>query len=112
MHELIDLLFYRTLWQYDPARDWTENTTRYFNLLEATAWVVFAALVLIRWKKHRRSGWEWVYAALFLAFAWTDFHEATILQSWLLWVKAIVLAGILRLRWWLLRIHYPNSRTY
>jgi len=112
MNNLVDLLFFRTLWQYDTARDWTENTTRYFNLAEAAVWVMFAGLVLIRWVKYRRSYWEWAYAALFLAFAWTDFREASILQSWLLWVKALLFCVIIRLRGWLIRTHYPASRTY
>lgn len=112
MPEILDLLFTRRLWRYDPAAHWSENLTHWFNLAEAGCWFVFAALVWLRWRRCRKSAWEWVYAALFVTFGLTDLREASALHSWLLWIKAANLAGLLWLRWWLIRTHYPTSRTY
>lgn len=56
------------VWRPESATLW-DRIYRFFNLMEGTCWLVFAALVWRRWQRHRRSGGEWAYAGSFVAFA-------------------------------------------
>lgn len=86
--------------------------TIWFNLLEGGVWCLFAALVLVRYGRHRRSILEPVYALSFLTFGLTDFREAFVLHSWLIWIKAVNLTVLLMLRQHIIRNCYPESKTY
>lgn len=113
MTRVLEILFLRTWWRYQPAADggvWLPY--HLFNLAEGIVWLLLAALVFWRWRRHRHSWLELLYAAAFALFGLTDFREAFALQSWLIWLKGINLAAILALRARVLREYYPESRTY
>lgn len=78
----------RMWWEWEPstATEW-DRCYRGFNLLEGICWFVFAALVLKRWFRNRRSRWEWVYSAVFVAFGLTDFREAYAQSTGWCWSK-------------------------
>lgn len=110
----LDVLFLRTWWTYD-RRDrvaWVETPYHAFNLAEGTCWLVLAGLVLRRSLMNRRTPAELSYALAFVAFGLTDFVEAFALNSWLLWLKGITLAVLLRLRRLVIDRHYPGSKLY
>lgn len=113
MRDLIDVLFLRTWWswQESPAEPWSIAYS-WFNLFEGCAWLVFAALVLRRYSKHRRSQLELWYAFSFFTFGLTDFREAWVQQSWLIWLKGVNLVALLWLRALVIRRHYPRARIY
>jgi hypothetical protein len=108
----IEWLFLYEIRRYQPRRTIWDNWAFWFNLTEAAAWFVIAGLVLARWCRFRRSLEELLYAGLFVAFGLTDVREAFVLQTCLLWVKAINFAGILWVRHRLLKAYYPGWRTY
>lgn len=109
----LDLLVFRTWWRYRPGETPLISTPYHlFNLFEGCAWVVFAGLVLWRRRLGRRSGLELWYALAFLTFGLTDFREAYVLESWLIWVKLINLIALLMLRAEVIRRFYPESKLY
>lgn len=113
MDSLVDVLLLRTWWSYDPRNGSLHSVLyRNFNLVEGTAWCVFATLVMRRYLHHRRSPLEVWYALAFLLFGMTDFREAWALQSWLLWIKLANLIALCRLRRIVIRKYYPESNTY
>jgi hypothetical protein len=73
----LDILIFRTWWRYQP-RDpsWVYVPYHAFNLFEGATWCVFAALVLLRYLRNRRSRLELWYALAFVTFGLTDFQEA------------------------------------
>lgn len=104
-------------WLLDPWWIWDATTAgpgdilcRWFNLAEAGAWLVFAAIVLVRWSRNRRSGLEVAYALAFVAFGLTDVREAWEQSAPLFAIKGVMLAILLALRGLLHRRHYPESR--
>jgi hypothetical protein len=103
----------RTWWVWDRATatgwDWCY---RGFNLFEGLCWLVFAVLVFRRWHHNRRSSWELVYAAGFVAFGLTDFREAWAQSTGLVLVKGVVLGCLMTLRYRAIRVWYPGSRLY
>jgi hypothetical protein len=110
---LVDVLFLRTWWTHVPGdRSLHSLLYRNFNLAEAVAWWVFAALVLRRFFRNRRSRLEIWYALAFVLFGATDVREAWALQSWLLWVKLANLVALVKLRGAVIRRFYPDSKTY
>src|SRR5689334_13379304 len=95
----VDLLFFRTWWRYRPRETpWVSVPYHAFNLCEGCAWLVFAGLVLGRSLRNRRSPIELWYALAFVTFGLTDFREAYVLDSWLIWVKLANLIVLWRLR--------------
>ncbi len=84
----------------------------WFNLFEGTAWLVFAGRVLYRYARHRNGAIELWYALAFALFGLSDYREAWILQSWLIWAKLINLAALIWLRATVIRRYYPNSTLY
>jgi hypothetical protein len=74
--------------------------------------VVFAALVLLRWRRYRRSRLEFVYAIAFVTFGVWDLIEGWWLTSWLLWWKALNLIALFWLRRTILRRWYPQLRVF
>jgi len=109
---LFHWLFAYEIRRYRPGGTLADNWAYWFNLAEALAWFVIAGLILLRWRRNRRSREEWIYAGLFVAFGLTDVREAFVLQSWLLWVKAVNLLAILWMRRRILRKYYPEAKTY
>jgi hypothetical protein len=110
---LIELLWNRTWWSYQPSDpDVLTGLLHWFNLAEGMTWVVFAALVLIRRQTGGRSTLEAWYALAFLGFGLTDFREAYVLTSWLIWIKLVNLIVLARLRSSVIRRFYPSSRLY
>ncbi len=101
-----------TWWSYHPAGGWFTHVYSWFNVVEGIFWLVFAALVLRRYLKHRRSPTELAYAAAFFTFGLSDFRESYILQSWLVLFKGINLAALLWLRWYVLRRFYPEIKAF
>lgn len=73
---------------------------------------MFAGLVLHRSLKNRRSPLELWYAAAFLTFALSDFREAWVQQSWLIWWKLINLIALFSLRRAVIERFYPSSKVF
>lgn len=95
LHELLT----QPWWTYDPQTTGTwGHVYRWFNLLEGTIWLVFAGLVLHRWRRHRKSRLEPVYALTFLLFGLTDYREASVQSAGLVLIKAAILVLLLGLR--------------
>lgn len=84
----------------------------WFNLSEALAWTVFAALVLQRYLVHRRSRMELVYAGLFTLFAASDVCEAWQHSTWLLILKGVILLLLWQMRRYVMRVYYPEDRIF
>ncbi len=108
-----DYLLLRTWWTY-PARNpsWLEIPYHAFNLFEGTVWVILSGLVLRRYLTHRHSPVEIAYALAFFTFGLTDFREAYVLQSWLIWLKAGNLVVLLWLRSLVIKRYYRDSKLY
>jgi hypothetical protein len=109
---LFNLLWNRVWWRYLPEDGGYTQPYHWLNLIEGSIWVLLAALVLLRYLRQRRSGWELVYSAAFLLFGISDYCEAYLLQSWLIWAKGVNLLGLFALRRFILRRFYPQSRVY
>ncbi len=113
MSVALEILFLQTWWVYDRDADLPYSTVyHWFNILEGIAWLAFALLVILRHRRNRRSRLEWLYALAFVAFAWSDFREAWIQQSWLIWFKLGNVTALFWLRKIIIREHYPNSTVY
>lgn len=109
----VELLIHRRWWTYSPKTATSiEHATHTFNLFEGAAWTAFAALVLARYARHRRSRVELVYALAFFTFGLTDFREAYALDSWLIAVKLVNLIALFALRRHVIRTCYPGRRLY
>ncbi len=113
MDRIFEILFTETWWCYDP-RELSAHSifTHWFNLFEGVAWCVFAVLVIRRYSRFRRSSIEIAYAGVFLLFGLTDFREAFCVQSWLLWIKLVILIALFFLRRLVMRRFYPESKVY
>ena len=114
LSSLVHLLWFQVWWTY-PRRDgiaWVDVPYHGFNLFEGSMWVILAALVLRRSLRHCRSRVELAYALAFFTFGLTDFREAYVLSSWLLWVKGLNLLILLWLRAIVIRGSYPESKLY
>ena len=109
----LDLLLYRSWWRYRPEDlPWVFGPYHVFNLFEGCAWWVFAGLVIRRAMAGPRSVLEAGYAMAFLTFGLTDFREAYVLESWLLWLKLVNLVVLLKFRAMVIRRYYPESKLY
>ena len=113
MHDIFEILFLHTwwVWQNEAAEPWSV-VYHWFNVIEGCIWLLLAALVLRRHRKHRRSRIELWYAVSFFTFGLSDFREAWVQQSWLIWLKAVNLIALLWLRHLVIRRHYPRARVY
>lgn len=112
MSTAFEYAFTRTWWTYSPPFDEFSQIYHAFNLFEGCVWLVLAALVGLRYGRRGRSIVELLYAGAFFTFGLTDFREAWAMQSWLIWLKALNLGLLLRLRWYVIRNYYPESRLY
>jgi hypothetical protein len=113
LHSLADWLWFKVWWKHpNPMDPWFSIPYHAFNLFEGACWVVFAGLVLRRFLIYRRSPLELLYALAFFTFGLTDFREAYVLESWLIWIKLINLIVLIRLRSILLKRYYPESRVF
>lgn len=106
-----DYLVTHVWWDY-AAADAFGHVYHGFNLVEGIAWFVVAGLVLRRYRRERNSPLELVYAAAFVTFGLSDFREAYVLESWLIWAKGLNLAALLAMRHYLLQRYYPTSKSY
>jgi len=110
---LFDLLVMRTWWRYRAGDSpWVFGPYHFFNLFEGAIWLLFAGLVIRRSMAGPRSCLEWGYALAFLCFGLTDFREAYVLESWLIWLKLINLIILMNLRTKVITRYYPQSRLY
>ncbi len=113
MSEWVDLLVFKTWWSYaEEANTWYAFCYRTFNLVEAVFWILFAGLVLRRYRAQRNSTLELWYSFTFFTFGLTDFCEAQALTSWLIWIKLANLVALLKLRAVVIRQFYPQSELY
>ena len=113
MGNLLETVFIRIWWTYDAEEPFGFSTCyHWFNILEGLVWLVFSALVLLRFLRHRHSRVELCYCALFAAFGVSDFVEAWQQSSWLIWLKLFNLYGLVRAREHVMRRHYPKARVY
>jgi hypothetical protein len=113
MHQWIDLLWSRAWWGYgQPGDPWFSIPYHVFNLFEGACWVVIGGLALRRYVVCRRSRMEVPYALAFLSFGFTDFREAYVLESWLVWAKLANLIALVALRRVAITRWYPGSRLY
>ena len=113
MEEVIDILLYRTWWRYeDYSHSAFAEAYHWFNIIEGFVWIAIGVLIFARFGRHRHSTLEVFYALSFIAFGLTDFAEAMALQSWLIWVKAIILGIVLYSRRIVLQRYYPNKRVF
>lgn len=106
-----DFFITHVWWDY-AAADSFGRVYHGFNLVEGIAWFVVALLVLRRYRRERKSSLELVYAAAFATFGLSDFREAYVLESWLIWAKGLNLAALLAMRHYLLQRYYPTSKSY
>ena len=115
-NSVLRILFYETWWSWNrPAGEpytWMEIAGRGFNVVEAAAWFIFAALVLRRGLKHRNSNVEFAYAIAFVLFGISDVIETWYLTSWLLWWKGINLVVLFSLRRSIMKRYYPDAKVY
>lgn len=108
-------LFLKSLWDtpwwvYDPQTISTAGLLyRWFNLIEGSFWLGFAALVLKRWWHEHKSWLEVAYAATFFVFGLTDFREAYVQSAPLVLAKGVVLALLWWLRRTILQRYYPHA---
>ena len=113
MANLFEIVFVRIWWIYDAEEPLGFSACyHWFNILEGLVWLVFSALVLLRFLRHRQSRIELCYFALFAAFGVSDFVEAWQQSSWLIWLKLINLSGLVWTRERVMRRHYPEARVY
>jgi hypothetical protein len=113
LRDLADLLWFRVWWKHPhPTDPWFSIPYHAFNLFEGACWIVIGALVLYRYMAVRRSSLEIVYAMAFFSFGLTDFREAYVLQSWLVWIKLVNLIALIRLRSIVIRRWYPGSKLF
>ncbi len=100
-------------WTYrGGVEPWFDVPYHAFNLLEGSAWVVLAALVLRRYLRFCRSRMELGYAVAFFTFGLTDFWEAYAIGLGLVCIKLANLVLLLRLRFLVIHRYYPGSRWY
>ncbi len=112
VQNIADILFGRTWWRYESGSAALSELYHWFNLFEGFAWLVFAGLVAARHRRHRSHGVEVACSLAFVAFAATDFREAWVQQSWLLWIKLLILIALFRLRRHVMRTYYPDAKLY
>ncbi len=113
MSNLFETVFVRIWWTYDAEEPFGFSACyHWFNILEGLVWLVFSALVLLRFLRHHRTRIELCYCALFAAFGASDLVEAWQQSSWLIWHKLFNLYGLVRTRELVMRRHYPEARVY
>jgi hypothetical protein len=81
-------------------------------LFEGTVWIALAFLVFYRYLRVGRSPIEIGYALAFITFGLTDYREAYVLESWLIWVKLVNLIVLLKLRARVIQRFYPASKLF
>jgi hypothetical protein len=113
IRSLPELLWFHAWWRYSARSDpWFSLPYHFFNLFEGMCWVTVASLIVRRYLIYRRSTLEVWYAAAFLSFGLTDFREAYVLESWLIWVKLVNLAVLIALRRIIIKRYYPSNKLF
>jgi hypothetical protein len=111
LNNLIHLIFLRTWWTYERDRGLAFSAPyHWFNLFEGAVWILFALLVFARFLRRRNSSLEIWYAVAFFTFGLSDFREAWVQSSPLLWFKGANLAVLFYLRWVVLKRYYPDKK--
>ncbi len=80
-----------------------------FNWIEACCWFAFAAFILIRHLRFRRTWFEPMYALSFLVFGLTDVVETGGLTVLLLLLKMMCVIALIALRHLVIQ-HHPGWR--
>ncbi len=113
MRETLDLLFVRKWWSRDAVELGAYSQVySWFNLAEALAWFVLAALVFRRCLRFRNGSVEIAYAVAFFVFGVTDVVESYALWSWLIWWKLVTVIVLFVLRRRVLRAFYPGKKLF
>jgi hypothetical protein len=113
MVNVFEIVFVQIWWTYEAEEPFGFSACyHWFNILEGQVWLVFSALVLLRFLRHRQSRIEVWYCLLFAAFGVSDLVEAWQQSSWLIWLKLFNLYGLVRTREHVMRRHYPAARLY
>ena len=98
------------LWRYDP-NDGLGAAYHYVNVTEAWAWFGIAGYVGWRMIRHRRHlPLELTYVALFVVFGISDLWESQVVPMWLIAAKGLIFAGIVSVRWPLVKWHYVGAK--
>lgn len=113
MAELLKIVFFRIWWTFDAGEPFGFSACyHWFNLMEGLIWMIFSALVFLRFFQFRRSRIELCYCALFAAFGASDFVEAWQQSSSLIWLKLFNLSGLAWTRAYVMRRYYPAAYVY
>jgi hypothetical protein len=113
IRSLSDLFWFHAWWRYDSRSDpWFSLPYHYFNLFEGACWVTVAGFVFGRYLAHRHATLEVWYAGAFVSFGLTDFREAFVLESWLIWFKLVNLIALVLLRRIVIRRFYPGKKLF
>ncbi len=111
--DLIDIIFLHTWWRYPTSHaTWFDNIYHWFNILEGCAWFVFTFLTLRRFLKNRNSSLELWYSFAFFTFALSDFCEAYMQTSWLIWFKLVNLIMLFLLRRTVMSRYYSHAKLF
>ena len=98
------------LWRYDPS-DGLGAAYHYLNVAEAWAWFGIATYVGWRMIRHRKHlPLELTYIALFVVFGISDLWESQVVPMWLIAAKGLIFAGIVSVRWPLVKRHYVRAK--
>lgn len=97
------------LWKFD-SRNITDLIYSWFNVTEGIAWLAIALYVFRRYLVHQKTNLEIIYTLLFIVFGISDFWESYIVQLWLIMTKGLIFAGIIIVRFRLVRKHYAGYR--
>lgn len=108
--ELTEWLWFRQWWNYSADAGWLDEVYHWFNIIEGLAWLVCTSVVARRYFSDPKSRVELLYAFAFLTFAASDFREAWVQQSWLLWLKLLNLIVLFRLRRHVMKQLRPSAR--
>lgn len=108
-HEIGPAMRY-VLWRYDP-HDALASGYHWLNVCEAIAWFAIAVFVgqrLVR--QHKAVTLEAAYLLLFVLFGVSDLWESRVVPLWLIAAKGVIFAGILAVRWRLVKRHYVGAK--
>ncbi len=113
MPDFIDIIFWQTWWRYPSSHATAFDTVyHWFNILEGCAWFVFSFLTLLRFLKNRNSSLELCYSFAFFTFGLSDFCEAYVQASWLIWFKLLNLIALFLLRRTVMSRYYRTAKLF
>jgi len=83
----------------------------WFNIVEGIGWILLGLFVFTRYFKFRKSTDELWFAVAFMTFGLTDFYEAWLYPTWLIYVKAFNLIALLKLRSKVAPLYHTGKRS-